>query len=181
MEYYQVLIQKHWNRLKTIAERVSKNYSKDVSEEMFAEVIDKMKTIYNSFDPSRSDDIELFIFSRFGLYCRNWLSKYHAKYKRKSESGEIPESLENVDIKALAVDPSQSSALDAGDEVRWLLGVLSDKVDRRLFTLRAGYGWTFDELSAALNIPESTIRVRYNSILHQLRWYANQRLKRNIV
>ena len=176
MEYYQLIVEKHWKRIYKTAETIARNYGKlHLVDDMFSDVIvNNAETIYKSFDAKRGDDIEQFMLTRFRYYFRKWLSNY-------CKHGSDDVSLQDIDPKSVATTLEESSALDAADEVKGLIGVIADKVDRRLVILKASYGYTFEELSKLLETPESTIRVRYNELLKQLKWYADQRRKRGLL
>lgn len=179
MEYHQAILIKHWDKLIKICDKACCRYVParlDLSDEMLSDVFDKSETIFYSFDPSRNDDIEGFMLKRFSDYCRKWLSNH---FKHSNNDSTV--SLESIDPKDFATPSRESAALDAGEEVIELLRVIDNKQDRRLFLLRAKYGWTFTDIAKALSIPESNVRKYYGEILYQLQWYAKQRTKRDIV
>lgn len=179
MEYYQQIIQKHWKTLEKIAQNLTKKYRKPyLAEEMLSEVVvEQAEHIFNLFDATRSDNVELFMISRFRLQFRKWL---YNKFKKRVRDIDFV-SLQSLGDNAVAAPSTDFAALDALDEGIKILGVIASKDDRRLVKLRILYGYTFDELANLLKMPESTLRVRFNELMHQLKWYGKQREKREIV
>lgn len=179
MELHQKIVLNHWDDLQQLCERLCIRHNKlYLADDMFCEaIVDKSERAFNSFDPSRNDNLEYYMLSCFRFYCRDWLAKH---FNRQRFEVNLSDSNSEI-IKSLSVDGKlESSALSARDEVIAILGVLSS-FERRLLTLRIGYGWTYTELAEALKQPESSVRVATNEALLKAQWYAKQRIKRNIV
>lgn len=170
MEYHQTIVIKHWNRLERYCESLCNKYGKlFLADDMFCEaIIDKSERAFASFDPARNDNLEEYMLSCFRYYARDWLAK-HIKKQSDQYSMRDDESYY-----------MESSALSARDEVIAILGCLPS-LERRLLTLRFGYGWTYTEIAAALKQPESSVRVACNEALLKAQWYAKQRIKRNVI
>jgi len=144
------------------------------AEDMFAEaIVDKAESVYNSFDPTRNDNVEGFMLSRWRYRCRDWIAD---KVKQLQKEETVNSELLN-DV--CSVHP-EFSALAAKDEVIAILDCLAS-FDRRLLTLKIVHGWTFDQIAAKLHSAESTVRVKFNEALLRARWYAQQRINRGIV
>lgn len=170
MEYHQTIVLKHWDRLTRLCESLCIKRNKlYLADDMFCEaIVDKSERAYQSFDASRNDNVEEYMLSCFRYYARDWLAK-HIKKQSNQYSIRDDESYY-----------MESSALSARDEVIAILGCLPS-LERRLLTLRFGYGWTYNDIATALKQPESSVRVACNEALLKAQWYAKQRKKRNIV
>jgi RNA polymerase sigma factor (sigma-70 family) len=136
---------------------MDKELSMDLTQEIFINIL---KSIYN-YDERRAS-------------FRNWIYKiatyrlvdYYRSKSYKYNNMTIP-----IDDVHIFYDEGIEIEMEKKEDVEKVIGVLSnmDTLSQQIFRLKIFAGYTFTEISKILDMPESTVKTRYYSMIKRIR------------